>query len=70
MLQRKTGSRGGGDLFGHSQMIWLLNMVNVEKSRMEDFRKKRMSFKEIFHALIKKNKHKSFGRFMPKTSMT
>lgn len=48
----------------------IFNMVNVEKSRMEDFRKKRMSFKEIFHALIKKNKHKSFGRFMPKTSMT
>ena len=42
-------------------------MVDVGKSRMEDFRQKRLISIEIsFHALIKKNNDKSFGHVMQK----
>ena len=40
----------------------ILNMVNVDKSRMGDFRQALLIFKEIlFHAPIKKSNYKSFG---------
>ena len=45
----------------------ILNMVDVGKSRIEDFGQNRLAFKEIsFHALIKKNNYKSFPHVMPK----
>ena len=45
----------------------ILNMVDVRKSRMEDFGQNRLVSKEIsFHALIKKNNYKSFPHVMPK----
>ena len=44
-----------------------IKMVDVGKSRMEDFRQKRLISIEIsFHALIKKNNDKSFGHVMQK----
>ena len=49
----------------------ILNMVDVGKSRMEDFRQKRLISKEIsFHAPIKKSNYKSFRHVMQKTRIT
>ena len=49
----------------------ILNMVNVEKSRMGDFRQALLIFKEIlFHAPIKKNNYKSFGHALWKMWIT
>ena len=46
-------------------------MVDVGKSRMEDFRQKRLISKEILcHAPTKKNKYKQFPNIMQKIRMT
>ena len=49
----------------------ILNMVNVDKSRMGDFRQALLIFKEIlFHAPIKKSNYKSFGHALWKMWVT
>ena len=49
----------------------ILNMVDVGKSRMEDFGHNRLVSKEIsFDALIKKSNYKSFPHVMPKIQIT
>ena len=49
----------------------ILNIVDVGKSRMEDFGQNRLVSKEISsHALIKKNNYKSFPHVMPKIQTT
>ena len=45
----------------------ILIMVDVRKSRVEDFGQNQLVSKEIsFHATIKKNNYKSFPRVTPK----
>ena len=49
----------------------ILNMVDVGKSRMEDFRQKQLISKEIsYHAPIKKNNYKSFYHAIQKIQIT
>ena len=69
--QEKLVNISSGVALDDNIVASLLNMLDVGKSRMEDFRQKRLIYKEtLFHTSIKKNNYKSFPPVIPKIRIT